>query len=322
MKFLNRLERKFGKFAIPNLMKYMIILYAAGFVLEMTMSEQTMIGTVSFYRKWLSLDVQRILNGEVWRLVTFVLQPPDTHILFTLIEFYMFYLIGRSLENMWGAFRFNVYYFSGLFFQIVAAFAYYGIIRAIFGGGFYIPTIDIGNMYYVNRSMFLAFIVMMPNTTFMLSFIIPVKAKWLGIFYGGLMAYEVLTVWLDNPWQLAAPYTVAVVISILNFLIFFLLTRNYSRISPAEVRRRSQFKRKMNEAKKEYGNVVEFRGRNVVTRHKCAVCGRTELDDDDLEFRFCSKCDGNYEYCTEHLYTHVHVRRVTPDMTGGSDTEE
>lgn len=322
MKFLNRLERKFGKFAIPNLMKYMIILYGTGFILEMTLSEQTIVGTISFYRKWLSLDVNAILNGEVWRLITFVLQPPDTYVLFALIELYMFYLIGRSLENMWGAFRFNLFYFSGLLLQIVAAFAYYGIIRAMFGGGFYIPTIDIGNMYYVNRSMFLAFIVMMPNTTFMLSFLIPVKAKWLGIFYGGLMAYEVLTVWLDNPWQLAAPYTIAVVISILNFLIFFLLTRNYSRISPAGIKRRTEFKKKMKEAKAGYGNVVEFRGRSVMTRHKCAVCGRTELDDDDLEFRFCSKCDGNYEYCSDHLYTHVHVKRVTPDMTEGSDTEE
>lgn len=320
MKFLNRLERKFGKFAIPNLMKYMILLYGLGFLLEMTLSEQTIIGTISFYRKYLSLNVEAILEGEVWRLVTFVLQPPDTYVLFALIELYMFYLIGRSLENMWGSFRFNVYYFSGLLLQIVAAFVYYGILYGIYGVS--VSTIDIGNMYYVNRSMFLAFIVMMPNTTFLMSFLIPVKAKWLGIFYGGLMAYEVITVWFDNPWQLAAPYTIAVVISILNFLIFFLLTRNYSRISPAGIKRRTEFKKKMKEASTGYGNVVEFKGRNVMTRHKCALCGRTELDDDDLEFRFCSKCDGNYEYCTDHLYTHVHVKRVTPDMTEGSDTEE
>ena len=42
-------------------------------------------------------------------------------------------------------------------------------------------------------------------------------------------------------------------------------------------------------------------------RHKCAVCGRTELDAPDLEFRYCSKCAGDHEYCSEHLYTHTHV---------------
>lgn len=303
MKFLNRLERKIGRYAIPNLMYYMIVLYAIGLLLDLF--------APGFYMNWLSLDVYRILHGEVWRLVTFVLQPPSSNLFFVLIELYMYYSIGRSLEAMWGSFRFNVYYFSGLLFQIVAAFLFYGIACLVMGQGMiYVSTVGIGSMYYVNRSMFLAYIVMVPNATFLMSFIIPVKAKWLGIFYGILMGYEVIFYLTRYGIKGGGPYALAIIVSVLNFLIFFLMTRNYHQISPSEMRRKARFRKKMNDAKWDSGNIVEFRGRNVITRHKCAICGRTELDDDSLEFRFCSKCDGNYEYCSEHLYTHTHVKRV------------
>ena len=104
MKFLNRLERKLGRYAVPNLMLYMIVIYGAGFVLDMI--EPT------FYANWLSLDVYRILHGEVWRLVTFVLQPPSDNVFWVVLELYIYYSIGRSLESMWGSFRFNIYFFS------------------------------------------------------------------------------------------------------------------------------------------------------------------------------------------------------------------
>ncbi|MDD6035716.1 MAG: hypothetical protein PUC30_05910 [Lachnospiraceae bacterium] len=303
MKFLNRLERKWGRHAIPNLMYYMIALYAMGLFLDLF--------APGLYTNWLSLDVYRILHGEIWRLVTFVLQPPSSNIFFVFIELYMYYSIGRSLEAMWGTFRFNVYYFSGLLFQIVAAFLFYGIACLVMGQGMvYVSTVGIGSMYYVNRSMFLAYIVMVPNATFYLSFLIPVKAKWLGIFYGILMGYEVFSYLRFYGLRDGGPYALAIVVSVLNFLIFFLMTRNYQRMSPSEIKRKAVFRKKMNDAKRDSGNVVEFRGRNVITRHKCAVCGRTELDDDSLEFRFCSKCDGNYEYCSEHLYTHTHVKKT------------
>ena len=186
-----------------------------------------------------------------------------------------------------------------------------GIMNGISGTKLFDPDAQ------VNRAMFLAYIVMVPNATFMVSFLIPVKAKWLGIIYGILMGYEVIQyirMGIAYGGSLGFLYygrAVAIVISALNFLIFFMMTRNYRRISPSEMKRRAQFRKKMNDAKWESGNVVEFRGRNVITRHRCAVCGKTELDDDTLEFRFCSKCDGNYEYCSEHLYTHTHVKRVT-----------
>ena len=87
--------------------------------------------------------------------------------------------------------------------------------------------------------------------------------------------------------------------SLLNFIIFFLSTRNLNRYTPHEIHRRHQFKSQMKEPRPGSG----------ITKHKCAVCGRTELDDPTLEFRFCSKCEGNYEYCQDHLFTHQHIRR-------------
>ena len=116
--------------------------------------------------------------------------------------------------------------------------------------------------------------------------------KWMGILYGFFIVYSfVKSSWVGK---------VAIIASLLNFIVFFLMTRDYRRVSPKEIRRKQDFKRQMNTAKP--GN-----GRQPM--HKCAVCGRTELDGDDLEFRYCSKCDGNYEYCQDHLFTHQHVHK-------------
>lgn len=93
-----------------------------------------------------------------------------------------------------------------------------------------------------------------------------------------------------------------------NFLIFYFATRNYRRFSPYEIRRKANFRRQVNSARQHAGT-GNLHGHNVITRHKCAVCGRTELDGDDLEFRFCSKCDGNYEYCMDHLFNHEHYKK-------------
>lgn len=298
MKFLNKLERKIGRYAIQNLILYMIVIYIAGFVLDMA--------APNFYERWLSLEVYYVLHGQVWRLVTFIFQPPSTNVFFFAIELLLYYSIGMSLERMWGTFRFNVYYFSGLLFQILAAFIYYGIICLSFGGGVLpLTTAGVGSLYYVNRSMFLAYIAMVPDAEFRLYFVLPIKAKWLGIFYGIFMAYDVVSLFVRGYYPLA----IAILVSIANFIVFFLMTRNYHKISPSEYRRRAEFRKKMNNAKWDSGNIVEFRGRNVITKHKCAVCGRNELDDENLEFRFCSKCEGNFEYCSEHLYTHTHVSK-------------
>ncbi len=283
---MNKWNRKYGRYAIHNLMIYIIVLYAVGFFLDMMNPD--------FYGRYLMLDIDKVLQGEVWRIVTFIVQPTDSgNFLFLAIELYLYYMIGNSLENAWGAFRFNLYYLSGVLFNILAI-----IILYLFTGYSYILGLS-----YINRSMFFAFAALYPNVQFLLFFVIPVKVKYLGYLYGAFILYEIYASIAAHQYYVG----VAIAVALGNFLIYFLSTRNYKRVSPSEFKRKANYKRQVREASNT-GNVVDFKGRKTITRHKCAVCGRTELDDENLEFRFCSKCDGNYEYCMDHLFTHEHVK--------------
>lgn len=286
-KLLYKLERKFGRYAIHNLMKYIIGLYALGYVVFLI--------NPYIYHQYLALDINQVLHGQVWRLVTFLIQPISSiDPISIFISLYLYYMIGNSLENAWGAFRFNLYFLSGIIFNIIAV-----VIIYILSGKTYYVSLD-----YINQSMFFAFAALYPNVQLLLMFIIPIKVKYLGMLYGAVVAYEVINCLIAGGDNI---YTVIVILfALANFIIFFLSTRNYKRISPSEIRRKQNYRRQTRQAS--YGNVTQFKGKNVVTRHKCAVCGRTELDDDNLEFRFCSKCEGNYEYCMDHLFTHEHVK--------------
>lgn len=296
MNLMNKLERKFGRYAIPGLMKYIIAVYILGAVIGII--------NPSMYSEWLMLDVGKVLKGQVWRLITFILYPMDVSF-FLFFELYLYYMIGTSLENAWGSFRFNLYYISGILFTIAAAFLFYFGSWIILG----VPVSGYGfGMEYINRSMFFAFAALYPNVQFMLFFFIPIKVKYLGYIYGALIAFEVLMSFVANGMVWGTLQLLVILASFANFLWFFFSTRNYRRISPKEIRRKSSYKREVKNASRT-GNVVDFKGRKVEARHRCAVCGRTELDDENLEFRFCSKCDGNYEYCMEHLYTHEHVHK-------------
>lgn len=290
-KFLYKLERKFGRYAIHDLMKYIIGLYALGFVVNMINPE--------IYTHFLKFDIDAVLHGQIWRLVTFLIQPiGSTNLFFMLISLYLYYMIGNSLENAWGAFRFNLYFLSGIIFNILAVIVIYIIFKVQYGIGYSVPI----SLDYINQSMFFAFAAMYPNVELLLMFIIPIKVKYLGIIYGVVVGYEMVSYLMEGH----IANFIVILFALANFIIFFLSTRNYKRISPGEIRRKQNYKRQTRQAS--YGNVTQFRGKNVVTRHKCAVCGRTELDDDNLEFRFCSKCEGNYEYCMDHLFTHEHVK--------------
>lgn len=284
MNFLNKMERKIGKYAIPNLMIYLIAAYCIGFVIY-TVNPNFML--------MLTLSPYHILHGQVWRLITWILMPTDTRVFSLLIMALLYYQLGSALERSWGTFRFNVYIFGGMLFTVIGAFILYGIYAASGIGN--LETISLISSLtfttnYINLTIFLAFAVMYPEMQILLFFIIPVKMKWMAVVYAVLIAINlILTSWGGR---------IAIIMSILNFLIFFLSTRNYRRVSPKEIHRKQVFKAQMREPRKG----------SMVTKHKCAVCGRTELDDPNLEFRFCSKCDGNYEYCQDHLFTHQHIK--------------
>lgn len=142
--------------------------------------------------------------------------------------------------------------------------------------------------YYVNMSIFLAFAATYPNMQVLLFFLIPIKIKILGIIYGALLVYQ----FIMGP----AAIKIVIAASLMNFIVFFITGRGKVHMTPRQAKRRQEFKRQVKNTSK-------------ITRHKCAICGRTEESNPELEFRFCSKCEGNYEYCQDHLFTHTHVSR-------------
>ena len=285
MKFIDKLERKFGRFGIPNLTIYMIVCYVIGYALMIVNP-----GILN----WLSLEPAYILRGQVWRLVTWVLYPPSTSgvLWFAIAVLFFYYPIGTSLERTIGTFKYTLYILSGVIFTILGAFILYFLL-----GG----NVLVGNVfstYYISLSTFLAYAMCYPDMQVLLMFIIPVKMKWMAIFYVVIVVYEMIQYVMAGAWYLVIP----IVASLLNFIIFYFGTKDFSRYNPKEVHRRNEFRRAM----EPQGRVES--GSGSVTKHKCAICGRTELDDPNLEFRFCSRCNGNYEYCQDHLFTHTHVK--------------
>lgn len=289
----NGLRRKLEKYAIPNLTLYLIICYGIGYLMQYL---------VPAGYQYLMLDPFLVLKGQVWRLVTWILIPPDSsNIFFVLITLYLYYSLGGLLERIWGTYKYNVYLFSGLLFTILGAFVLCGY-SVLMGAQ---PTMYTGlyllnngsavyfgqfSTYYINMSIFLACAASIPDVQVLLMFIFPIKVKWLGIVYGIIL--------LVNCIQGGIATWLVVIFSLLNFLVFFLRSKGKMHLSEGQIKRQQEFHQKMRSAGQTKG----------ITRHKCAICGRTELDGDDLEFRFCSKCNGNYEYCQYHLFTHEHVK--------------
>lgn len=281
--WLSKAERKYGRFGINGLMRYIVAIELAGAIIGIL--------NPNIYIYWLSLDFAAIARGQIWRLVTFLLYPEITslnimNILLLAIQLYLYYMIGSSLENLWGSFRFTLYYVSGLVLSVLA-----GLVLYITGVSSWWPV----GFEYVNQALFLAFATIFPDIEFLLFFILPVKAKWLGILYAAMMALDVVTYLGEG--RTGIIFAAAIVISMLNFLIFFLSSRDRRRHSYKNHKRKAEFKKNTSQ------NVVN------IYRHKCAVCGRTDREYPDLQFRFCSKCDGNYEYCEDHIFTHEHVRK-------------
>ncbi|MGI6006461.1 MAG: hypothetical protein ACOX8E_03090 [Ruminococcus sp.] len=280
MRLINKLERKFGRYAIQNLTMYIIITYVVGYLLTF-LAPNVLI--------YCYLEPALILRGQVWRIVSWLLIPPGSLDIFTVIMLFFYYSIGSTLERTWGAFRYNLYIFGGIILSIIGAFLLYIILRLTGSSGILLMEGGAFSTYFISMSIFLGFAAEYPNMQVLLYFIIPLKIKWLALVDVVYLVWQMV----QSGWVTR----VSIICSLMNFIIFFLASRNMSRISPGQVKRKRTYIRAVNNSRS-----------NKVTKHKCAVCGRTELDGDDLEFRFCSKCKGNYEYCQDHLFTHKHVQ--------------
>lgn len=299
MKWFMKMEKKFGKYAIHNLMRYMTAISIAGTLLGLFRPE--------IYYNYLSLNVYEILHGQVWRLVTFLLYPSLQvnsgfliNVVFYGLMLYIFLWIGGVLEQAWGSFRFNMFYFCGILLQVLVMFAYYFIL--LHANGTEVGQIVGYNLAWqfdmddLNYSMFLVFAFLFPNVQFLLYFVIPVKARWLAIINLIVYAWDIIVCLQEGTYTSYMSMFLLIAV-LLNFVVFYFIAKNPQGVGAAirQKKRRVVYKEMARE-------------HEAKPRHRCAVCGRTEKDSPQLEFRYCSKCEGNHEYCSDHLFTHEHVK--------------
>ena len=245
----------------------------------------------------LCFDRSLILQGQVWRLITYPLTygAGNPNMVLIAISMFCYYSLGRGMENTWGTFRFNLFYLTGVLMM--------DIYCLIFGGQ--------ASVTYLNLSLFLAYATMYPDTHFLLFFIIPVKAWIFAVF-------DLLIVVLDL-FTMPFPYNFFSVISLANYFLFF--GKDVLNVIP--VSWRANIRRLFRKGKNQVTNsqrpkVVPFPSAGsyeatVATpkapfTHRCSVCGRTDISDPDLEFRYCSRCKGYYCYCEEHISNHSHIQ--------------
>lgn len=302
MKFLDKLEKAVHGRAIHGLMKYMIAFYIIGYILEYAFPSAI---------AYITLEPYLIFHqGQVWRLVSWLLIPPDrSYLIFVIIMIIFYYQIGTVLERTWGAFRFNVFIFGGVIFTVIGAIILYFVTGQNY---LLIQFHNYFSTYYLNLSIFLAFAICYPEEKVYLYFLLPVKNKWLALVYVILAVFGAVNGGLVS--------IVAIIAATANTFLFFWMNKSYHGYSFRTAGRRKTFQSRSHQqsaarsGQKNRKRKVIHPGNGYhtsdgrISKHKCAVCGRTELDDPNLEFRFCSKCNGNYEYCQDHLFTHKHIK--------------
>lgn len=289
--WMDKLERKIGRFSIPHLMRYIIFANVAVYLISMFQPYITLN---------LVLDRNAVLAGQVWRLISFVFIPPSSgNVFMTALSLYCYYWIGNALEASWGTFRFNLFYLIGMLATI--------FVSMVFG----VPGVPT----YMNQVLFLALASLYPNHRVLMFYFLPLKSMWAGIISAAFMLYDFVVAGSVFP---AIRYLIGA--ALINYLIFFapILVRNI------KYRKRRKDYEKMTRPQG-FGAGMQWqtakpkaaaekqdsdRGKIIkgVPFHKCHVCGITDVDDPDMTFRYCSQCNGNYEYCEDHLHNHEHVK--------------
>ena len=289
MNWMDKLERKLGRYAVPNLSRYFVGAIVLGYVLSMLSPGFT---------DWISYDVSAILHGQIWRLFTWIFMPTTSLDFFGLLFLLCVLMWGSSLESMLGTFRMNVFLWGGVILSDVGGILIYVITKLTLGTGasIYLST------YYILMSMLLALAICMPEGEVRLYFVLPIKMKWMLVFELLYLAYIVFNTfktmiayangtWLG--WVLGLVQSSQIILAVANMFLFFWASKTH--ISR---------KQKQREFHAQFSNPRPGSG---ISQHKCVICGRTELTNPELQFRYCSKCTGNKEYCQDHLFTHTHM---------------
>lgn len=234
-----------------------------------------------------------ILKGQIWRLFSYVLLPDDFNVLFFAISLFFYYIVGRNIEASIGRLRFNLFYFANVLILDV-----FGLILGTIAKQQYIPM-----TLFADFSLLFAYATVCPDNTVMLMFIIPIKMKYLA--------------WLDTLYILyylfAYPFPINLMapLSLVSYFLFF--GRNALYLLPdvlrIKIQRGSRRKNRYSAPKPDPNWANKYRSKEGKKpyHHKCTVCGRTDTEYPDLEFRYCSRCKGYYCYCSDHISDHVHI---------------
>ncbi len=293
---MSQLRKRFERFCfkhrnkgIPNLMLYIALGSALVYVLGMIDQSYTLYEVLCF-------DRRLILQGQVWRLFSYVLTYGfgSLNIALVGIGLLCYFSLGRAMENLWGTLRFNLFYFSGVILQ--------DIFCLIFGGT---ATVD-----YLNLSLFLAYATLYPNEHFLLFFIIPVKAWIFALVDLAVVAYDVTMMTLAGLF----PYSLFPLVALLNYFLFF--GKDIVNVIPVSWRANARRLFKKKPAKKTgtipFPTAGSYQASTAQVKapytHRCTVCGRTDVSDPDLEFRYCSRCNGYHCYCQDHINNHTHIQ--------------
>ena len=292
---MKNLRNRFERFCyqnrtrgIPNLMLYITLGSALVYVLNLIDPQNTLYWVLCFNR-------QAILQGQVWRLFTYVFTYDVGNILLTAVSLFCYLSLGRAMENVWGTLRFNLFYFTGVVLMDVFCL--------LFGGN--------AQVHYLNLSLFLGYATLYPDTHFLLFFIIPVKAWIFALFDLGITLYDVINLTARGYF----PYSLFPLVAIGNYLLFF--GKDVLNVIPVswQINARRAFKKKDKSAPKKAGpipfNAGSYQASTATVKepftHKCTVCGRTDVTNPELEFRYCSRCNGYHCYCEDHINNHTHV---------------
>lgn len=298
--WLDRFAWKHPRFSVPNLMRF--IVFANVLVYLLDGFSRGMLSTA------LGLYPELVLQGQIWRLVTFIIVPEPYGIsglgpLWFIFAMMFYYSIGSTVESEWGSQKFTLFYACGVVLTVVAAFISYGLTHLFWGDLASVFSLLPFSMGQVNFSLFLVFATLYPDSYIRVYFILPVKAKWLALVYllimlFGYMRMSGMALLMMLPMLLPADLA-----ALGNYTLFFwsnlsaMFRRTARRTKHQTSRQTINFKKATKDAKENKGYL-----------HKCAVCGVTDADNSNMEFRYCSKCNGYHCYCMDHINNHVHIQ--------------
>ncbi len=284
---IDRFARKHPRFGIPHLINYILIGNVVIYLLDLFSD--------GFASALLGLDFgSAILGLQLWRLVTFIFVPLTQKPIWFVVSLFFYYFLGNTMEREWGTAKFTLFYLVGALLTFLGS-----IVTFFWTGGISYPI----TLNAIHETLFLAFATLFPDVYLRVYFILPIKAKWLAAFYVFMEIWNLVgmnRLFLPIMLPILLP---AMIASWVNYLLFF-WSEIKQAVGQAFGRAKHQNSKQTIDFKKATGKIYQEKG----YIHKCAVCGKTDTEYPDLEFRYCSKCNGSYCYCMEHINNHVHIQ--------------